>query len=265
MNGLFYGAWPALVTPFTSEDTVNVKVVRDLVEYHLDKKVAGFYVCGRTGQGLAMSVAERQLVAETVIEHVRNRVPVIIHIGALAIQDALILARHARQSGADGISSIIPPYYDDRGKVYVKYGPPDARHIGKLSMEGIKENESWAYEESIRKGLTFDFVKKGHSYREVNDLAEAAPPGVNISSIEGVRSQLYGERFGFTESYDRFSLVGPEGINQTMLAEFQANRIVANRDAPAESFVHELPGKRLSFVYNIAQFRTPDKKNRTEI
>jgi GWxTD domain-containing protein len=160
---------------------------------------------------------------------------------------------------------IISPYYDDRGKVYVKYGQPDARHIGKLSMEGIKENESWAYEESIQKGLTFDFVKKGHSYREVNDLSEAAPPGVDISSIEGVRSRLYEERFGFTESYDRFSLVGPEGINQTMLAEFQANRIVANREAPAESFVHELSGNKLSFVYNLAQFRTPDKNTRTEV
>lgn len=118
MSGTFYGAWPALVTPFTSEDTVNVKVVRDLLDYHLDKKVAGFYVCGRTGQGLAMSVAERQLVAETVIEHVHNRVPVIIHIGAMAVQDAVILARHARQSGADGISSIIPPYYENLTQIH---------------------------------------------------------------------------------------------------------------------------------------------------
>lgn len=109
----FYGVWPALVTPFTSEDTVNTPVLRDLVEYHLSKQVDGFYVCGRTGDGLAMSVAERQLVAETVIEQVRNRVPVIVHIGGMAIQDALILARHARQIGASGISSIIPPFYTE--------------------------------------------------------------------------------------------------------------------------------------------------------
>jgi len=165
----------------------------------------------------------------------------------------------------ENFPDIIPPYYDDRGKVYVKYGPPDAKHIGKLSMQGIKENESWAYEESIRKGLTFDFVKKGHTYREVNDLGEAAPPGVNISSIEGVRSQVYGERYGFTESYDRFALVGPEGINQTMFADFQANRMEANRDAPAESFDFKLPGEQLSFVYNLAQFKSSDGKARTEV
>ena len=64
----FRGMWPALVTPFTSENTVNIPVLRDLVEYHLAKQVDGFYVCGRTGQGLSMSGAERQLIAETVID-----------------------------------------------------------------------------------------------------------------------------------------------------------------------------------------------------
>ncbi len=113
----FRGTWPALVTPFTPEDTVNVSVLRDLVEYHLSKKVDGFYVCGRTGQGLSMSGAERQLVAETVTEQVKDRVPVITHIGGMAIQDALILARHARQIGASGISSIIPPYYTEMSQI----------------------------------------------------------------------------------------------------------------------------------------------------
>jgi N-acetylneuraminate lyase len=107
---IFRGIWPALVTSFTSENTVNISVLRDLVEYHLSKQVDGFYVCGRTGQGLSLSVTERQLVAETVIEQVKDRVPIIVHIGSMAIQDALVLARHAKQIGASGISSIIPPY-----------------------------------------------------------------------------------------------------------------------------------------------------------
>ncbi len=113
----FRGTWPALVTPFTPEDAVNVSVLQDLVEYHLSKQVDGFYVCGRTGQGLSLSGAERQLVAETVIEQVKNRVPVIVHVGGMAIQDALILTRHAEQVGASGISSIIPPYYTEMDQI----------------------------------------------------------------------------------------------------------------------------------------------------
>ena len=114
---IFRGTWPALVTPFTSENTVNVAVVRDLVEYLLSKEVDGFYVCGRTGQGLSLSVAERQLVAETVMAQVRGRVPVVVHVGSMSIQDALILTRHAAQIGASGISSIIPPYYAEMPQI----------------------------------------------------------------------------------------------------------------------------------------------------
>ncbi|PID56133.1 hypothetical protein CSB45_12930 [candidate division KSB3 bacterium] len=114
---IFRGVWPALVTPFTSENTVNTTSIRDMVEYLLSKKVDGFYVCGRTGQGLSMSAEERRLVAETVLDQVNDRVPVIVHIGSMAIQDALLLAQHAGENGASGISSIIPPYYTEMEQI----------------------------------------------------------------------------------------------------------------------------------------------------
>ncbi len=109
----FHGVWPALVTPFTADNRVNVAAIRDLVAFLLGKQVDGFYVGGTTGEGLLMSVEERQLVAETVLDEVDGRVPVIVHIGATALVDAITLARHARASGAAGVSSIIPPLFDE--------------------------------------------------------------------------------------------------------------------------------------------------------
>lgn len=43
------------------------------------------------------TVAERKLVAETVIAHVNGRVPIIVHIGAAVLNDATHLARHAQE------------------------------------------------------------------------------------------------------------------------------------------------------------------------
>jgi len=107
----FHGAWPALVTPFTERDEVNIAVLRPLVNYLVAKEIGGLYVCGSTGEGVYMTVAERKLVLETVIEEVNGRVPVIAHVGALVLPDATTLARHAQDAGADGIASIIPPLY----------------------------------------------------------------------------------------------------------------------------------------------------------
>lgn len=117
----FHGVWPALVTPFTTEDTVNVSVLRDLVEYLLGKGADGFYLCGATGQGLFMSVEERKLVAETVLDQVQGRAPVIVHVGCVALCDAMDLTRHAYQSGAAGVSSVLPPLYPDTCSLYAYF------------------------------------------------------------------------------------------------------------------------------------------------
>ena len=109
---LFQGAWPALVTPFTADDRVNISVLRRLVDYLIAQGSGGLYVCGSTGEGIYMTVAERQQVLETVVEQVNRRIPVIAHVGAVAAPDAVALARHAQTAGADGVASIIPPLYN---------------------------------------------------------------------------------------------------------------------------------------------------------
>ncbi len=105
----FQGIWPALITPFTADNQVNTATLRAEVDYLLGKGVSGFYICGSTGEGVYMSRDERMLVAETVINHVNGRCPVIVHVGSMVAVDAVALAHHAQQQGAAGISSIIPP------------------------------------------------------------------------------------------------------------------------------------------------------------
>lgn len=111
--GTFEGAWPALATPFRRDDQVNVASLRGLVEYLTGKGIGGLYVCGSTGEGVYMTADERKTVAETVIDQVNGRVPVIVHVGSMVLPDAVALARHAQAIGADGIASIIPPQYHD--------------------------------------------------------------------------------------------------------------------------------------------------------
>ena len=49
--GEFSGAWPALVTPFSENGQVNIAVLRRLIDYLIDKRIGGLYVCGSTGEG----------------------------------------------------------------------------------------------------------------------------------------------------------------------------------------------------------------------
>ena len=108
----FTGVWPALMTPLTDEDQINVTVARRLIDYLIEREIGGLYVCGGTGEGVVLPTAVRKTMAETAIEQANGRVPVIVHVGATATADAVDLARHAESIGADGVAAVPPFYYN---------------------------------------------------------------------------------------------------------------------------------------------------------
>lgn len=105
----FKGFWPALLTPYTRDDQVNFTVLKELVDYFAGKGVTGLYICGSTGEGVFLSTVERLKIAKTVMSQVNGRFPVIVHVGASAIHESILLARQAADLHAAGISSITPP------------------------------------------------------------------------------------------------------------------------------------------------------------
>lgn len=105
------GIIPALVTPFDEKNQVDCGALKELVEYLLEQQVSGFYVCGSTGECFLMDMQERMRVVETVLESVHGRVPVVVHVGSMATENAILLAKHAAAHGADFVSSVPPFYY----------------------------------------------------------------------------------------------------------------------------------------------------------
>ena len=114
------GVIPAMFTPYDKNGEVNPSVIPELIDFHLRSGVAGFFVCGSTGEGLLQSPEERQLVAETAVKAVNGRVPVIVHVGANATRDSVRLARHAAEIGADAVASI-PPAGQDMQSIIEHY------------------------------------------------------------------------------------------------------------------------------------------------
>ena len=122
MDKTFHGAWPALITPATADGDVNLTALRDLVDYMLDKKVDGLYLCGSTGEGLLISADGRRKAVETVMGRVGDRIPVIVHVGSVSTREAMALACHAQEMGTAGVSSVLPIYLGGLEATYRHYG-----------------------------------------------------------------------------------------------------------------------------------------------
>lgn len=110
-NAQLSGIFPALMTPYSPDGTVNVPMIRRLVRKNIREGCHGFFVCGSTGEGFLMTPDERKLMAQTVIEEISGQVPVIVHVGAVATREAADLAKHAKTIGADAVASVPPIYY----------------------------------------------------------------------------------------------------------------------------------------------------------
>ena len=62
----FKGIFPAIMTPFDVQGQVSEVALRKTVKYSLDTGVDGFYICGGGGEGLFLTVPERQNILEIV-------------------------------------------------------------------------------------------------------------------------------------------------------------------------------------------------------
>lgn len=107
----FTGVMPALVTPFDENKNVNVPVLKELTEHLIGQGAYGFYIGGATGEGVSMTREQREILAFESIKQINKRVPAIVHIASINLEEAKALARHAESVGADAVSAIPPLFY----------------------------------------------------------------------------------------------------------------------------------------------------------
>ena len=108
---MFQGSLPAMVTPLTDKGAVDWPALERLVDWLIEQGSNGLVPVGTTGESPTLSHDEHRKVVEAVVRHAAGRVPVIAGAGSNNTQEAIELARHACEVGADGLL-IVTPYYN---------------------------------------------------------------------------------------------------------------------------------------------------------
>lgn len=106
----FKGVIPAVLSIFDKDENLDEAGTRDFIRYLLSFDIGGLYLTGSTGETFLMNSEERMRQVEIVMEEVGDKVPVVVHVGAMSTRASIELAKHAEQCGAAGISSV-PPFY----------------------------------------------------------------------------------------------------------------------------------------------------------
>lgn len=108
---MFKGSLVALITPMTADGALDEAAFGRLVEWQIGEGTAGIVPVGTTGESPTLNHAEHKRVVELAVEVSAGRVPVIAGAGSNSTAEAIELARHAKDAGADA-ALIVTPYYN---------------------------------------------------------------------------------------------------------------------------------------------------------
>jgi N-acetylneuraminate lyase len=121
MKAAFTDIWPAMLTPLTEEGRPAFGALERLTDLFVRQGLGGLYIIGSTGQWPLFTAEERCAIAECIIRAAAGRIPVMVHVGAVATADAVALARHAERIGAAAVSAVAPIYYPHSAEVVFGY------------------------------------------------------------------------------------------------------------------------------------------------
>ncbi|MFC2549834.1 MAG: dihydrodipicolinate synthase family protein [Streptococcus sanguinis] len=107
----YEGVIPAFYACYDEAGEVSPERVRVLTQYFIDKGVKGVYVNGSSGECIYLSVADRKLILENVMEVAKGKLTVIAHVACNNTKDSVELAKHAESLGVDAIAAIPPIYF----------------------------------------------------------------------------------------------------------------------------------------------------------
>lgn len=221
MENRICGVVVATVTPF-AEDTrkIDFDIFADYLEFLISKDVHGFFIAGTTGEGLLLSVEERAELFQAAAKAVKNRVPILAHVGDVSTDSAALLAKRARDAGIGAVSVVLPYFYPlDDEAIYAHFA---------MITASVPETAVYAYNIP---GNTVNNLSAGLYRRLVEDIPNFAGVKTSSPDLMQLKDYLYagGEKCAV--------LVGCDGLDFPGLVCGATGLVSGNSSAFPEPFV----------------------------
>jgi len=99
------------VTPFTPNNEIDLSTFARVIEFLLKQNASALCINLHLAESLNLTMHERKQLAKTAVEVTAGRVPVIVHVSMPGTDQAVDLARHAEEIGANCVIAIAPYYW----------------------------------------------------------------------------------------------------------------------------------------------------------
>lgn len=108
---MFKGSLVALVTPMSSDGSVDYSQLEALIDFHVEQGSNALVIAGTTGESATLTLEEHCTLLNRSFEIINQRLPMIAGTGANSTAEAIELTQCAKKARADA-SLQVTPYYN---------------------------------------------------------------------------------------------------------------------------------------------------------
>jgi 4-hydroxy-tetrahydrodipicolinate synthase len=108
--GKLKGTFTVMVTPFTQDEELDEKGLRENIDWYIEEGIHGVICTGSTGEFANLSDEEHKKVIDITVDQVKKRVPVIAGTAAHSTRRTIEITKYAKDAGADA-ALIVAPFY----------------------------------------------------------------------------------------------------------------------------------------------------------
>jgi 4-hydroxy-tetrahydrodipicolinate synthase len=219
LNFEWKGVFPALLTPFTADDQVDLEMYEKNLTAQLEAGIHGIIIGGSLGEASTLTLSEKESLVRFSVEKLNGRIPVIMNIAEAATKDAVEQAKLAKEWGADGLMLLPPMRYKADDRETVEFFKAVARQT---DMPIMIYNNPVDYKIDV----TLDMFAELADFPHINAIKESTRDVTNITRLKN----RFGNRFAILCGVDPLTVeelaLGADGLVAGLVDAFPKETVV---------------------------------------
>ena len=189
------GVYPAMLTPFKADDTIDYELFKLNLNTQLDAGVDAVVIGGSLGEASTLENSEKSALLQYSLEAMNRPVPVIVNVAEQSTKAAIAVAVDAEKNGASGLMVLPPLRYKADERETVEYFKAIAGHSGLPIM--IYNNP---YDYKIE--VTLDMFDDLANISSIQSVKESTRDVTNVTRMKNA----FGDRFKILCGVDTLAL-----------------------------------------------------------
>jgi 4-hydroxy-tetrahydrodipicolinate synthase len=213
------GVFPALLTPFTADDQVDLIMFEKNLDAQVEAGIHGIIIAGSLGEASTLTLAEKESLVKFSVLKLAGKIPVIMNIAEGATREAVLQAKLAKEWGADGLMLLPPMRYKADDRETVEFFKEVARNTDLPIM--IYNNPV-----DYKIDVTLDMFQELTEFPHINAIKESTRDVTNITRLKN----RFGNRFAILCGVDPLTVeelaLGADGLVAGLVDAFPKETVV---------------------------------------